>query len=41
MTFPWVRQCVEAGALALHGWYFGIESGELLRLGKDGKFRAV
>ena len=41
MTFPWVRERVESGGLALHGWYFGIESGELLRLGKDGKFRAV
>ena len=41
MTFPWVRERVESGALKLHGWYFGIESGELLRLEKDGKFRAV
>jgi carbonic anhydrase len=41
MTFPWVRERVESGALKLHGWYFGIESGELLRLDKDGKFRAV
>jgi len=41
MTFPWVRERVESGATKLHGWYFGIESGELLRLGKDGKFRPV
>ncbi|HEX2116374.1 MAG TPA: carbonic anhydrase [Alphaproteobacteria bacterium] len=41
MTFPWIRERVESGSLALHGWYFGIESGELLRLDKDGKFRAV
>jgi carbonic anhydrase len=41
MTFPWVRERVESGDMALHGWYFGIESGELLRLDKDGKFRAV
>lgn len=41
MTFPWVRERADAGSLSLHGLYFGIESGELLRLGKDGKFRAV
>jgi len=41
MTFPWVRECVGNGALKLHGFYFGIETGELLRLEKDGKFRAV
>jgi carbonic anhydrase len=31
MTFPWVRERVESGALALHGWYFDIEHGQLLR----------
>lgn len=31
MTFPWVRERVERGALALHGWYFDIERGQLLR----------
>ena len=41
MTFPWVRERVEQNDLQLHGFYFGIDSGELLRLGKDGKFRAV
>jgi carbonic anhydrase len=41
MTFPWLRERVDGGDLKLHGWYFGIESGELLRLHKDGKFRAV
>jgi len=30
MTFPWIRERVEQGALALHGWYFDIERGELL-----------
>lgn len=30
MTFPWIRQRVEAGSLALHGWYFDIDAGELL-----------
>jgi carbonic anhydrase len=41
MTFPWLRERIDGGDLKLHGWYFGIESGELLRLDKDGKFRAV
>lgn len=41
MTFPWIRERVESGQLALHGCYFGIESGQLLLLGEDGEFRAV
>ena len=31
MTFPWVRERVEGGALTLHGWYFDIEHGQLLQ----------
>lgn len=30
MTFPWIRERVEQGALTLHGWYFDIENGQLL-----------
>lgn len=30
MTFPWICERVEQGTLALHGWYFDIERGELL-----------
>jgi carbonic anhydrase len=30
VTFPWIRDRVEAGTLTLHGWYFDFESGELL-----------
>ncbi len=30
MTFSWIRERVEQGMLALHGWYFDIERGELL-----------
>ncbi len=41
MTFPWVKERVEQGGLTLHGWYFGIEKGDLLRLGTDGQFRPV
>lgn len=31
MTFPFVRAAVAEGRLALHGWYFDLERGELLR----------
>ena len=31
LTFPWVRERVEGGSLTLHGWYFDIEQGRLLR----------
>lgn len=30
MSFPWIRERVEAGKMALHGWYFDIDAGELL-----------
>jgi carbonic anhydrase len=30
LTFPWIRQRVEAGTLLLHGWYFDICTGQLL-----------
>jgi carbonic anhydrase len=30
MSYPWIRQRVEAKKLALHGWYFDMEQGELL-----------
>ncbi|MBQ4615681.1 MAG: carbonic anhydrase [Mailhella sp.] len=30
LTFPWVKEAVEEGRLALHGWYFDLQSGELL-----------
>lgn len=30
MTFSWIRERVEQNRLALHGWYFDIERGELL-----------
>ena len=29
-TFPWIREAMASGHLALHGWYFDIEAGELL-----------
>lgn len=30
LTFPWIRERVNQGALMLHGWYFDIETGELV-----------
>jgi carbonic anhydrase len=30
MSFPWIRERVQAGRLTLHGWYFDIDTGELL-----------
>jgi carbonic anhydrase len=30
MSFPWIRERVEASVLELHGWYFDIDAGELL-----------
>lgn len=30
MSFPWIRERVERGALGLHGWYFDLDAGELL-----------
>jgi carbonic anhydrase len=30
-TFPWLRERVEGGLLTLHGWYFDIQQGQLLR----------
>jgi carbonic anhydrase len=32
MTYPLIRDGVDAGTLALHGWYYIIESGEMLAL---------
>ncbi len=41
LTFPWVRDGVEEGRIRLHGCYFDIEHGDLLRLGATGKFDPV
>ena len=41
MTFPWVRDPVEAGRLKLHGCFFDIRSGVLELLGDDGSFHPV
>lgn len=42
MTFPWVKERVEHGKLALHGWYFDIERGRLMQYDpKLGAFEAI
>jgi carbonic anhydrase len=41
MTFPWIRDRVRAGTLALHGAFFDIRTGRLERLGPDGAFAPV
>jgi carbonic anhydrase len=37
MSFPWIRERVDAGAMALHGWYFDIDAGELLAYSAESK----
>lgn len=29
MSFPWVRERVQAGKLSVHGWYYDLRTGEL------------
>lgn len=41
MTFPWISEAVNTGRLRLHGCYFDIRSGVLLRLDEDGVFSPV
>ena len=40
LTFPWIREAVDAGRLELTGFRFGIKSGVLTRL-EDGRFVPV
>ena len=41
LTFPYVRERVEAGALTIHGAVFAIADGRLRVLGEDGRFEAA
>ena len=41
LTFPFVRERVEAGTLAIHGAVFAIADGKLRVLGEDGGFDAA
>ncbi len=35
MTFSWIADAVDAGALQLHGWYFDLPNARLLRLNPE------
>jgi len=35
MTFPFIRQRIEAGSLNLYGWYYDLENGELMQYDPD------
>ncbi len=37
MTYPWVRERVEAGTLSLHGWWFDLDSGDLWATDRPGQ----
>jgi carbonic anhydrase len=39
-SFPWIAERVRAGDLHLHGWYFDLATGELLRL-SNGRFERI
>ena len=42
LTFPWVKEAVDEGRLVLHGWYFDLQSGELLEFDpKEQAFRPL
>lgn len=42
MTFPWIRERVEAGKAFIHGWYFDLETGDLYWIDQTtGQFSAV
>jgi carbonic anhydrase len=41
MTFPWIKDAVDAGHITLHGCFFDIRSGILERLGEDGAFHPI
>jgi carbonic anhydrase len=38
LTFPWVKDAVDAGKLQLHGWYFDLGTGTLYVLNEAGAF---
>jgi carbonic anhydrase len=39
-SFPWICEAVRTGRLQLHGWYFDLETGELLQL-TEGRFTPI
>lgn len=42
LSYPWIKRRVEEGSLALHGWYFDMERGELLQYRPEiGRFEVL
>jgi carbonic anhydrase len=41
MTFPWIKDRVEADSLSLHGWHYNLLSGELLSVDAAGEWEPV
>jgi len=42
LTFPWIRRRIESRQMWLHGWYFDMDCGELLRYDPaDGRFDSL
>jgi len=41
LTFPWIKERVEKNTLQLHGWYYDMQSGELLEVDASGKTVAL
>ena len=42
LTFPWIRRRIERRQMWLHGWYFDMDHGELLRYNPaDGRFDSL
>jgi carbonic anhydrase len=41
LTFPWIKDAVDAGHITLHGCFFDIRSGTLERLNSYGIFEPV
>ncbi|GAA3815809.1 carbonic anhydrase [Streptomyces phyllanthi] len=37
--YPSARQCLDAGRLRLHGWYYEVDTGQVHELDEDGLFR--
>jgi carbonic anhydrase len=35
LSYPWLKEAVDRGELALHGWWFDLESGDLWATNAD------
>lgn len=35
-SYPWVAEAIDSGRLALHGWWFDLDSGDLWATDRDG-----